>query len=61
MTEVTQTPVKSQYGYHVIRLEESRATPIPPLEEVKQQVAEAVQQRKVAAFRDELMKKAKIQ
>jgi peptidyl-prolyl cis-trans isomerase C len=59
--EVTQTPVKSQYGYHVIRLEETRATPIPPLEEVKQQVAEAVQQRKVAAFRDELMKKAKIQ
>ena len=59
--EVTQTPVKSQYGYHVIRLEESRATPIPPLEEVKQQVAEAVQQRKVAAFRDDLMKKAKIQ
>jgi peptidyl-prolyl cis-trans isomerase C len=59
--EVTQTPVKSQFGYHVIRLEETRATPIPPLEEVKQQVAEAVQQRKVASFRDELMKKAKIQ
>jgi peptidyl-prolyl cis-trans isomerase C len=59
--EVTQTPVKSQYGFHVIRLEESRAVAVPPLEEVKQQVAEAVQQRKVAAFRDDLMKKAKVQ
>ena len=59
--EITQTPVKSQFGFHVIKLEESRAVAIPPLEEVKQQVAEAVQQRKIATFRDDLMKKAKIQ
>jgi len=59
--EITQTPVKTEFGYHVIKLEESRPTKLPSLEEVKGQVAEALQQRKIAAFRDELTKKAKIQ
>jgi len=59
--QITETPVKTQYGYHVIRLEEVRPVTIPPLEEVKQQVAESLQQRKLATFRDDLMKKAKIQ
>jgi peptidyl-prolyl cis-trans isomerase C len=58
---ITETPVKTEFGYHVIKLEESRATKLPALEEVKGQVAESLQQRKIAAFRDELMKKAKIQ
>jgi peptidyl-prolyl cis-trans isomerase C len=58
---ITDTPVKTQYGYHVIKLEDTRAAKIPPLDEVKQQVAEQLQQRKLAAFREELMKKAKIQ
>jgi len=58
---ITETPVKTQYGYHVIKLEDTRAAKIPPLEEVKQQVAEQLQQRKLAAFREQLMAKAKIQ
>jgi peptidyl-prolyl cis-trans isomerase C len=58
---ITETPVKTQFGYHVIKLEDTRAAKIPALEEVKQQVAEQLQQRKLAAFREELMKKAKIQ
>lgn len=58
---ITDTPVKTQYGYHVIKLEDTRAAKIPPFEEVKQQVTESMQQRKLQAFREELMKKAKIQ
>jgi peptidyl-prolyl cis-trans isomerase C len=58
---ITETPVKSQFGYHVIKLEDSRPAKIPGLEEVKQQVAESIQQRKLQAFREDLMKKAKIQ
>jgi peptidyl-prolyl cis-trans isomerase C len=58
---VTETPVKTQFGYHVIKLEDVRTSKIPPLDEVKQQVQEQLQQRKLAAFREELMKKAKIQ
>ncbi len=57
---ITETPVKSQFGYHVIKLEDTRAAKIPPLEEVKQQVQESLQQRKLQAFREELLKKAVI-
>jgi peptidyl-prolyl cis-trans isomerase C len=59
--ELTETPVKSDFGFHVIRLEDSRAVTVPPLEQVKGQVADQLRQRKLQAFRDELMKKAKIQ
>ncbi|MBV8633410.1 MAG: peptidylprolyl isomerase [Burkholderiaceae bacterium] len=59
--QVTEAPVKSQFGFHVIKLEEVRAAKLPSLEEVKPQVVESLQQRKIAAYRDELMKKAKIQ
>lgn len=59
--QVTQTPVQSQFGFHVIKLEETRPTKLPALEEVKGQVAESLQQKKLAAYRDELMKKAKVQ
>jgi peptidyl-prolyl cis-trans isomerase C len=31
-------PVKSQFGWHVIKLEERRAKPVPPFEEMKEQV-----------------------
>src|SRR5471030_338235 len=59
--QITETPVKTEFGYHVIKLEESRPTKLPALEEVKGQVAEALQQKKIAVYRDELMKKAKVQ
>jgi peptidyl-prolyl cis-trans isomerase C len=58
---VTETPVKTQFGFHVIKLDDTRATKFPTLEEAKQQVAESLQQRKLAAFREDLMSKAKIQ
>jgi len=59
--QVTETPVKTQYGYHVIKLDDVRAAKVPSLDEVKQQIAESLQQKRVAAFRDQLMAKAKIQ
>jgi peptidyl-prolyl cis-trans isomerase C len=58
---ISDTPVKTQYGFHVIKLEDTRAAKVPPFEEVKQQVTESLQQRKLQAFREELMKKAKVQ
>ena len=58
---ITETPVKSQFGYHVIKLEDVRAAKVPALEEVKQQVTEGLQQRQLAAYRETLVKKAKVQ
>ena len=58
---ITETPVKTQYGFHVIKLEDVRAAKVPALDEVKQQVAEQLQQRQLAQYRESLVKKAKIQ
>jgi peptidyl-prolyl cis-trans isomerase C len=59
---ITETPVKSEFGFHVIKLEEApRDIKLPALAEVKDRIAEGLQQRKIAAYRDELTKKAKIQ
>jgi peptidyl-prolyl cis-trans isomerase C len=59
--QITETPVKSQFGYHVIKLEGSRAAKLPSLDEVKGQVAEALTQKKLQAYQEELVKKAKVQ
>ncbi|WP_151447018.1 peptidylprolyl isomerase [Lacisediminimonas profundi] len=59
--QVTETPVKTQFGYHVIKLEDVRAAKIPALEEVKPQIAEQLQQQRLQAYQQELKKKAKVQ
>lgn len=59
--ETTETPVKTQFGYHVIRLEDTRAAKIPSLDEVKPQISEKLQSAKLQALQEELRKKAKIQ
>lgn len=59
--EVTQTPVKTQFGYHIIKLEDVRTAKVPNLEEVKPQIVESLQQKKLQAFQQELRSKAKIQ
>ncbi len=58
--QITETPVKTQFGYHVIRLEDVRPAKVPTLEEVKPQIAESLQQKKLQAFQQELRAKAKI-
>ncbi|WP_334189680.1 peptidylprolyl isomerase [Noviherbaspirillum sp.] len=59
--QVTETPVKTQFGFHVIKLEDVRAAKIPALEEVKPQISESLQQKKLQAFQQQLREKAKIQ
>jgi peptidyl-prolyl cis-trans isomerase C len=59
--QVTDKPVQSQFGYHVIKLEGSRAAKVPAMDEIKSQIAESLTQRKVAAYRDQLVGKAKVQ
>jgi peptidyl-prolyl cis-trans isomerase C len=54
----TETPVKSQFGYHVIMLDDVRN---PPLDQVRTQIADSLKQQHIPAFVEELKKKAKIQ
>jgi peptidyl-prolyl cis-trans isomerase C len=58
--EVSAAPVKTQFGYHIIKLEDTRAAKLPTLEEVKPQVAQSIQQRRLAEYREALVKKATV-
>ena len=57
--EMTQEPVKSQFGYHILRLDDTREAQFPPLADVKGQLKQRMEQQKLAAFRDEIRAKAK--
>lgn len=59
--KMTQTPVKSQFGWHVIRLDDVREAQLPKLDDVKPQIAEQLQQQKLAKFQEEIRAKAKIE
>ncbi len=58
--QVTETPVKTQFGYHVIKLEDVRTAKVPTLEEVKPQIAESLQQKKLQEFQKNLRAKATV-
>lgn len=58
--QVTETPVQTQFGFHVIKLEDVRPAKIPSLEEVKPQITEQLQQQRLQAFQQALKQKAKI-
>lgn len=57
----TETPVKTQFGYHVIRLDDTREAKAPPLEEVRPQIQQEIERQRVQALQQSLRAKAKIQ
>jgi peptidyl-prolyl cis-trans isomerase C len=59
--EMTQAPVKSQFGWHVIRVDDVRDAQLPKLEEVRPQIAQQLQQQKLAQFQESLRKNAKVE
>jgi peptidyl-prolyl cis-trans isomerase C len=56
----TETPVKSDFGYHVILLEDSRDLKAPAFDEVKQQLSQRLQQQIIEKHIAELRGKAKV-
>ena len=58
--KITETPVKSQFGYHVIRLNDTRPVQVPSMEDLKAQLVQGLQQKKFQALMEDLKKKAKI-
>ncbi len=57
----TEEPVKSQFGYHVILLEDSRPQLVQPLEQVRPALTQQVQQQNLKKLFDEMKAKAKIE
>ncbi len=59
--QMTDTPVHTQFGWHIIRVDDVRDTTPPPLEQVRPQIVQQIQQEKLQAFEEGLRKNAKIQ
>lgn len=59
--KMTQTPVKSQFGWHIIRLDDTRHAKLPKLDEVNPQVAQQLQHQKLTQYQENLRTKAKVE
>lgn len=59
--QFTDKPVQSQFGWHVIRLDDMRDMKAPPLEEVKPQLTQRIQQQKLEKLIADLRAKAKVE
>src|SRR5882762_5940756 len=57
----TETPVQTQFGWHVIQLDDVRNLQFPAFDTVKQQLVSRMQEQEVQKFVGELRSKAKIQ
>lgn len=59
--EVSDKPVKTSFGYHVIKVEDRRKSAAPPLADVKDQITNQIGQELVAQMVKDLQAKAKIE
>ncbi len=59
--ELSAEPVQSQFGWHIIQVDETRDISFPELNEVKPQVEELLRQKQLTEFQNNLIEKAKIQ
>jgi peptidyl-prolyl cis-trans isomerase C len=59
--KMTDVPVKSQFGFHIIRLDDTRQAQLPPIDQVKPQIEQQLGQQKLANFQKEMREKAKVE
>jgi len=57
--QMTETPVKTQFGYHIIKLEDTRTAQFPSFDEVKDKVKQQMEQVKLQEYQESLRKAAK--
>jgi peptidyl-prolyl cis-trans isomerase C len=57
----SKTPVKTQFGYHIILREDSRAQTPPPFDAVKEQLKPILERKKVQTMVENLRKQAKVE
>lgn len=59
--EYTHKPVQTQYGWHIIRVEDIREVMPPTFDQVHQRLDQVVQAKKFKAYTDGLMKNAQVE
>ena len=57
----TKEPVETQFGWHIILLEDFRGTTPPPFEQVKSQLQMAIQSQEIQEYLSQLKSTAKIE
>jgi peptidyl-prolyl cis-trans isomerase C len=58
--QVTPAPVQTEYGWHVIRLDDTRETAPPAFDTVKDKLTQIVESKKFKAYSDGLLAAAKV-
>jgi peptidyl-prolyl cis-trans isomerase C len=58
--QYTQTPVQSQFGWHIIKLDATRPAKPPTLDQLKPQIQAELQREEITQYQNELRAKAKI-
>jgi peptidyl-prolyl cis-trans isomerase C len=58
--EMTQEPVQTQFGWHIIKIDDTRDAVPPPFDQVKQQLTNQIMQKKLLEYIDGLKKSATI-
>jgi peptidyl-prolyl cis-trans isomerase C len=57
----TTEPVKTKYGWHIIKLDDKRQVSVPPYEKVQAQIRMALQNQQIQNYLEQLTQQAKIQ
>lgn len=57
----TAAPVKTQFGFHVLKVDDTREATMPTFDQVKERLGQIVLGKKVKAYTDELLKTAKVE
>jgi len=58
--ELSAAPVQSQFGWHIIQVDDARPVTFPAMAEVKPQLEEMMRQRKLAEYQQKILKEANI-
>jgi peptidyl-prolyl cis-trans isomerase C len=59
--QLTEQPIKTQFGWHVIPVDDIRAMAPPPLDQLKPQLQQELERRKIQQLQKDLRAKAKIE